>query len=334
MDFHQCRICKSKELEHIGSVPEYTSGPQCFVARCESCGVRYTNIDSVDVEIYNLIYKNPENIPGYARYKHYSEKAKVVRDPISWLSKQEDVYWGIQQALSLNNSNFSANELTVIDYGSGLGYLSFALKTKGYSVFGIDISQSAVELANSNYGDIFQQGDSTDCNKRFHNGVDVVICAEVIEHVEDPKKLISDLLGCLKKSGKLIITTPNADAYQPTTVWVSDLPPVHLWLFSEKTILAIGKELGCSVKFVDFSLLNYQRYLPWRKGGLVAPDCSSIIDKKGNPVYVQTKSLLERLGIKRGSLSHNIISFIRNILNPYGYHQRKSTVMVAILERL
>lgn len=74
---------------------------------------------------------------------------------------------------------------------------------------GLELSSAAVNRAKAVYpvfrieaGDIRQMPFEAE-------EFDVVICQEVIEHLEDQNLLVIELLRVLKKKGKLILTTPN-----------------------------------------------------------------------------------------------------------------------------
>lgn len=74
---------------------------------------------------------------------------------------------------------------------------------------GLELSKAAVDRAR----EVFplyriEEGDIT--RTPFNSEeFDVVICQEVIEHLEDQKSLLLELLRVLKKRGYLILTTPN-----------------------------------------------------------------------------------------------------------------------------
>jgi hypothetical protein len=48
----------------------------------------------------------------------------------------------------------------------------------------------------------------------------------------------------------LIISTPQK-SYSNNSIWDTDLPPVHLWWFSKKSIIGFAKSLGVSLRFID-----------------------------------------------------------------------------------
>ena len=104
---------------------------------------------------------------------------------------------------------------TVLDAGCGVGYGTAMLARAGAGeAVGLDLSAEAIEagardaLANASFvaGDVhalpFEAG-------RF----DVVVCFEVIEHVEGQDGVIAELARVLAPDGVLAISSPNRDVY-------------------------------------------------------------------------------------------------------------------------
>lgn len=64
----------------------------------------------------------------------------------------------------------------------------------------------------------------------------------------------------LKEGGKIILSTENKTIYPSSAIWQSDLPPVHLWWFSEKSMAFIAEKLIMKINFTDFT--NYKHGEP------------------------------------------------------------------------
>jgi len=67
-----------------------------------------------------------------------------------------------------------------------------------------------------------------DITKNFpikKNTFDTVICTQVLEHVENPKKVIEEIHKATKKNGTLILSTPFLERYHPD--------PKDYWRFTE-----------------------------------------------------------------------------------------------------
>ncbi|WP_017258637.1 class I SAM-dependent methyltransferase [Pedobacter arcticus] len=111
-----------------------------------------------------------------------------------------------------NNKNFSS----VLDIGpSFLSELLFARFNEKLSIMGFNATESlGGHLASPN---IFKQANfiQQDLNfldaKMLHQKFDLIVCAEVIEHLyTSPKCLIQQLSQMLNADGYLLIQTPNA----------------------------------------------------------------------------------------------------------------------------
>ena len=100
--------------------------------------------------------------------------------------------------------------MKILDLGCGNGSFTNFLASQGFNVFGIDESSSGIIQAQKSYPKCrFQQGsiyslDLTEFSQKF----DIVLSAEVIEHLFYPKELIRVAKECLCPGGHFILTTP------------------------------------------------------------------------------------------------------------------------------
>lgn len=99
--------------------------------------------------------------------------------------------------------------IKILDAGCGEGQLLLEIFNRGYkNIYGVDITKIALKQAEKRVKAKLSLQNLEDLN--FPNEYfDVVICTEVIEHVENYKKVIKELKRILKKNGLLIITFPN-----------------------------------------------------------------------------------------------------------------------------
>lgn len=103
-----------------------------------------------------------------------------------------------------------ASKLRILDLGCGNGSLSHELAEQGHEVIGVEESVSGIELARKNYHNCtFIQGSIYDFPyEEVGNSFDLVVSAEVIEHLFSPRELPRVAKKILKPNGNLIITTP------------------------------------------------------------------------------------------------------------------------------
>ena len=136
----------------------------------------------------------------------------------------------------------------ILDVGCGNGIIARSVGKEGYQVYGIDISDKAInkareltKLSNVKF-DVISAEQLVVEGKKYH----AIICSEVLEHLENPEKLLQVLSQSLKENGILIVTVPNGKG--PREVLVTK-PTIalqkknnRLWKF----ILRLKKGLGYS----------------------------------------------------------------------------------------
>lgn len=111
----------------------------------------------------------------------------------------------------LQRYNYAAKKCKgkILDLGCGTGYGSWILLKKGNEVYGLDISQEAIDYAEREY-----PGPKYICSPAeklpFENSSFDTVCAfELIEHVENPGIVLKEIIRVLKTNGDLFISTPN-----------------------------------------------------------------------------------------------------------------------------
>lgn len=245
-----CLICGSPTETISTSYPGFQAPSTFRIQSCPVCDVSFS-LPRVDAsEVYDNIYRNASSIPGYSRYWQFMSEIKASKDPLGYLSKAEDVYWGV--ATAIENFGLDKSKSKCLEIGSGLGYTTFALASAGYDIKGLDLSAVAVENAKRMFGDHYVSGDLFEYSKQHPNQFDVVVLTEVLEHVDDPLAFLEAIKLLLKPSGRLVLTTPNKSFFPAKVVWVSTPPPIHCYWFSEKTMGWLAERLQASVEFVDF----------------------------------------------------------------------------------
>jgi len=131
-------------------------------------------------------------------------------------------YWFAQRFSSGN---------VVLDAACGSGYGAALLGANAKCVFGVDISQEAVEYSRTNYRAPNVQFSVSDCMALPFAAAyfDLVVAFEIIEHVTDPEAFLNELDRVLNPSGLLILSTPNRLYY---TGERGEINPFHCREFS------------------------------------------------------------------------------------------------------
>ena len=99
----------------------------------------------------------------------------------------------------------------IMDIGCAEGYLSAALKKPSNYVVGLDISEKNINEAKKvlDQAIVFDIESEDWPNDFIENKFDLIVCAEVIEHLFDQDGAIAKISKILKPDGRLIISSPN-----------------------------------------------------------------------------------------------------------------------------
>jgi len=98
----------------------------------------------------------------------------------------------------------------VLDFGCGTGNIAIPLASLGYNVIGLDCDTKSIEQAiNQNHfpNAVFLVINPKD--PKFDGLFDIIICSEVLEHVDSPPLLVMSFKSHLKPEGLLLISIPN-----------------------------------------------------------------------------------------------------------------------------
>lgn len=107
--------------------------------------------------------------------------------------------------------SFLAPNDRVLEIGFGEGYGTNMISQFVDSVVGLDVNEEAVNYAAEQYA-------SVSCTFKIFDGeripfkdkkFDAVVSYQVIEHIENDKNYLKEILRVLKKGGTLYLTTPN-----------------------------------------------------------------------------------------------------------------------------
>jgi SAM-dependent methyltransferase len=143
---------------------------------------------------------------------------------------------------------------------------------------------------------------------------DVVIATEVIEHIHEPLEFLDTVLALLKPGGRAIITTPNRSLYPSETIWATDLPPVHVWWFSEDSLRYLAEKTGATINFINYSKFYNDNYKVVSSGNRIP---RPFFNREGDLIYgarIKKNSLKIRLQAADSRLMRSVSRFIiRNI---------------------
>lgn len=106
-------------------------------------------------------------------------------------------------------------EATVLDAGSGFGQYVYYMGRKhpSWKIKAVDVKAEQIDDCNNFFQKIgfdnvhFEVGDLTKLN--FEQQFDLVICVDVMEHIEEDELALKNYFKALKPGGMLLISTPS-----------------------------------------------------------------------------------------------------------------------------
>jgi len=155
------------------------------------------------------------------------------------------------------------NEKHILEIGCGTGG-NLRFLGKFYRVTGMDIAPEAVRHARERVDCPILNADFGDTYSNVFTDVDAVLLADVLEHVEDDRGFLSDILMRLRSGGVVVITVPAYDF-----LWSNhDIVLGHVRRYSRKQLLSIRQGLPVDMKYCTsfnslfFPLIALYRLLP------------------------------------------------------------------------
>jgi len=148
----------------------------------------------------------------------------------------------------------------LLDFGCGKGDLMESLKHK-FNVWGLEIEESAREKLKLSGHKYF-----TTLEEIERESFDIVLAIHVVEHVNDFANLVLKLREILRKSGLLVIETPNAEdilvadfgckPFQEFTYW-SHHPVLHTNDSLERMLVNSGFKMLLNSGIQRYGLRNH-----------------------------------------------------------------------------
>lgn len=156
-----------------------------------------------------------------------------------------------------------SSQTTVLDLGCGSGALGAHLHTElQCTVDGVTISAQEADLARPHYRHLITADlDALDVSQAFSGQqYDYIVCADVLEHLKHPERILDACQGLLAPQGQLLISIPNA-SYSGLQIelmmgeWKYRteglLDRTHLRFFTRASLLRFLQEQNWSPRSLD-----------------------------------------------------------------------------------
>lgn len=222
------------------------------IVKCSQCGLIYAN-------------PRPSVITLRANY------ARMV-DPL-YLEEEQGRRLSAQYILGELQQLKKSQRL--LDIGCSTGFLLDEAGKRGWEVYGVELSQWAVDYARNKLGiaNVFQ---GTLKEAAYpSNYFDAVILKDAIEHLPEPKSTLIEIRRILKSDGVICINTPDISSFISKILrarWWG-IKQVHLYYFTRQSLYDMLDAAG----FVPIKIKSHARTFSLKYWGSKIKDYNRIL---------------------------------------------------------
>lgn len=152
------------------------------------------------------------------------------------------------------------NYSKVLEVGCGAGNFLKSLKPNAES-WGVEQDTVAAKLASKHVNKVLVGSYQSACKKIPNNYFDLIICNDVIEHIEHHNEFLEDLKNKLSSDGALVVSIPNV-RFLPNLFellvlkdWryrdAGILDKTHLRFFTRKSLCRTLEESGWNIEILE-----------------------------------------------------------------------------------
>ena len=158
--------------------------------------------------------------------------------------------------------SLNKNNLKVLDIGCSKGFIARNLQNNDFEFYGIEFNKDDAKEAKKYYKGI----KILDLDKKKpnyeKNSFDIIIMADIIEHLKDSLGIVKYFTKFLKKEGIMVLSTANvANIYIRLKLLFGNfdyeergiMDKTHLRFFTLKTFRKLAKEAGLKIIKEDFT---------------------------------------------------------------------------------
>lgn len=244
----KCKLCGAESVREIyngqirnGALGKYTS-KNIPIYQCSCCDVIWH-----ENELFN--------INDYYETREYRKSMEE--------NSEEKEFYRLHDKESMDKFCYTGTTIfrnkVVADIGCGCGAFLDYLKGVAEDIVAVEPSETYRKIMDRKGYHTYSYAD--EAKNDYTGKVDVITSFDVIEHVEDPHKFLTDCYDLLKEGGQAIIGTPTdapvmryllGEIYEKKLLFSTQ----HLWILSEKNLKMLSEKAGFQKPEVKY----FQRY--------------------------------------------------------------------------
>ena len=243
-----CPICGNANLKEKFKVKDHFLTQEIFSIKiCDLC----------DLSITSPI---PENLESYYSSENYishtnTSKTTINKIYLSVRSYTLKTKYNLIKTLSQSHSH------SILDFGCGTGSFLNYFKSKNWETYGVESAEKARKEAQKTMENTIYSTLKEIPKKKFA----VVTLWHVLEHLQNPEKILKDFLPYLENNGIILLALPNKnsyDAHRYKPFWAAYDVPRHLWHFSPHAIVKLMNKAGYKL-IMKKPMLFDSFYIAW-----------------------------------------------------------------------
>jgi len=251
-----CHICGGPlELRHAGTGTAFT--PELMVPTNHEPGQHG--------DLFACAHCGTVHQPGLPAGEELAELYRGMSDDL-YLSEEEGRRATARRLVELIRRHVPAGAL--LDVGCGHGLLLDEARRSGYAVTGLELSESARAYATDVLGlDVRDEPVERFAADQPEASFQVIVLADVIEHLEDPLGALDACERLLAPGGALCVITPDpssAAARLAGDRWWGYIP-AHTYLFPRQTLRELLEARGLVIS-EDVPLVRSFEFRYWLNG--------------------------------------------------------------------
>lgn len=226
-----CPLCLSQAELRLDQVRDYLilkgESADHQIWYCPACQIAFSFPFLTEIEL-------AQSYP--AEYEAYQKRKSITAVLLKLKYKQD---------LKLVKKNLRP-AAAIFEIGSGRGEFLAEARKQGFKVSGLEISQTGRKMAEQIFGLKLEAGSGNEVV--FTQKYEAVILRQVLEHLDNPQKVLNNIFeNGLKDGGLLFLKIPRLDSWEAALFkkyWHGYDLPRHRFHFSRQGIIKLLHQIG------------------------------------------------------------------------------------------